>query len=90
MIAVPSSIACSTVGDLDEARRHLQMAEMSAMAWQGTAWQGAVAEAKAHLAAAEGGPEASAALFAEAADLFGRAGQPLDAARCQAAISSAV
>ncbi len=84
MIAVPSSIACSAVGDLDEARRHLAMAEQSAMVWQGTAWQGAVAEAKAHLARAELRPEFATALFADAADLFTRAGQPLDAQRCRA------
>jgi len=82
MIAVPSSIACSQVGDLDEARRHLGMAEMSAGAWQGTAWQGAVAEAKAHLANAEGNSVEAEALMAQAADLFDRAGQPLDVARC--------
>lgn len=82
MVAVPSSIACSAVGDLDEARRHLAMAEQSAMAWQGTAWQGAVTEARAHLARAEQRSEEAGALFAEAAELFTRAGQPLDAQRC--------
>jgi tetratricopeptide (TPR) repeat protein len=84
MIAVPSSIACSAVGDLDEARRHLAMAEQSAMAWQGTAWPGAVAEAGAHLARADGRSQDADALFAEAAELFTRAGQPLDAQRCRA------
>ncbi len=82
MIAVPSSIACSRVGDLDEARRHLAMAEMSAMAWQGTAWQAALAEARAHLAAAEGQHHEAEELIAQAAELFERAGQPLDVARC--------
>ena len=83
MIAVPSSIACARVGDVEEAARHLMMAEMSAMAWQGTAWQGAVTEAKAYLARAEGGDDAEA-LLGEAAELFERAGQPLDVARCRA------
>lgn len=46
MIAVPSSIACSKVGDVDEARRHLAMAERSAMAWQGTAWPAPLEEAE--------------------------------------------
>ena len=87
MIAVPSSIACSRVGDVEEARRYLEMAERSAMTWQGTAWQGAVAEAKAHLAIAEKRFADSTALFEEAADLFNRAGQPLDASRCRAGIT---
>lgn len=86
MIAVPSAIACADVGDVDSARRHLAEAEMSAQAWQGTAWPGAVAEAKAHLAAAEGRTDESAELLAAAADLFGRAGQPLDADRCSSAV----
>jgi class 3 adenylate cyclase len=87
MIAAPSSIACSRVGDLDEARRRLAMAENSAMAWQGTAWQGAVAEAKAHLALAENRHGDARERFEEAADLFARAGQPLDADRCRAGIT---
>ena len=87
MIAAPSSIACSKVGDLDDARRFLAMAENSAMAWQGTAWQGAVAEVKGHLAVAENRHDDSAALFEEAADLFARAGQPLDADRCRAGVT---
>lgn len=84
MIAVPSAIACARVGDVEEAQRHLTMAEMSATAWQGTAWQGAVTEAKAHLALATDEPDEAASLLAEAADLFDRAGQPLDATRCRA------
>lgn len=87
MIAAPSSIACSKVGDLDDARRFLAMAEYSAMAWQGTAWQGAVAEVKAHLALAESRRDDSRVLFEEAADLFTRAGQPLDAKRCRIGIT---
>ena len=54
MIAVPASIACIEGGRLDEARSWLAQAERSAATWQGTAWQGAVAEARAHLVRAEG------------------------------------
>ena len=54
MIAVPASIACIEGGRLDEARAWLAQAESSAATWQGTAWQGAVTEARAHLARAEG------------------------------------
>ena len=82
MIAVPASIACVEGGRLDEARAWLAQAERSAAAWQGTAWQGAVAEARAHLARAEGDDTAASRLLTEAAKLFELAGQPLDAQRC--------
>ncbi len=87
MIAVPSAIACADVGDLDEAHRHLAMAEQSAATWQGTAWPGALAEVGARIAQAEGHPDQAADLFEEAASLFDRAGQPLDARRCRAGSS---
>ena len=54
MIAVPAAIACIEGGRLDEARDWLAQAKRSAATWQGTAWQGAVTEARAHLARAEG------------------------------------
>jgi DNA-binding winged helix-turn-helix (wHTH) protein/tetratricopeptide (TPR) repeat protein len=82
MIAVPASIACTEGGRLDEARSWLAQAETSAATWQGTAWQGAVAEARAHLVRAEGDHAAAGRLLAEAAALFELAGQPLDAQRC--------
>jgi DNA-binding winged helix-turn-helix (wHTH) protein/tetratricopeptide (TPR) repeat protein len=82
MIAVPASIACTEGGRLDEARSWLAQAERSAATWQGTAWQGAVAEARAHLVRAEGDQAAASRLLAEAATLFDLAGQPLDAQRC--------
>jgi len=82
MIAVPASIACTEGGRLDEARSWLAQAERSAATWQGTAWQGAVAEARAHLVRAEGDRAAARRLLAEAATLFELAGQPLDAQRC--------
>ena len=80
----PSAIACARVGDLDEAEQHLRAAEMSSMAWEGTAWQGAVAEAKGHLARAKDDHDEAANMFRAAADLFARAGQPLDERRCLA------
>jgi DNA-binding winged helix-turn-helix (wHTH) protein/tetratricopeptide (TPR) repeat protein len=82
MIAVPASIACTEGGRLDQARSWLVQAEGSAATWQGTAWQGAVAEARAHLVRAEGDHAAAGRLLAEAATLFELAGQPLDAQRC--------
>jgi hypothetical protein len=88
MIAVPASIACIEGGRLEEARAWLAQAERSAATWQGTAWQGAVAEARAHLARAEGDDAAGGRLLADAAKLFELAGQPLDAQRCLDAAGS--
>ena len=88
MIAVPASIACVEGGRLDEARAWLAQAERSAAAWQGTAWQGAVAEAGAHLARAEGDDAAAGRLLTGAVELFTIAGQPLDAQRCLDAADS--
>ena len=85
MIAVPAAIACAEGGRLEEARTWLVEAERSAALWQGTAWQAAVREARAHLARAEGDPAVAARLLAEAAVLFDEAGQPLDARRCREA-----
>ena len=85
MIAVPAAIACAEGGRLDEARRWLAQAEAAAVLWQGTAWQGAVREARAHVSRAEGDPSAAVRLLTEAAALFAAAGQPLDAQRCQEA-----
>jgi DNA-binding SARP family transcriptional activator len=85
MLAVPAVIACADVGDLDHARHHLQVAEKSLQLWEGTSWQAAVLEARAHLADAEGDTSLAHARRAEAAALFDGAGQPLDAARCRTA-----
>ncbi|MBE3012090.1 DUF2791 family P-loop domain-containing protein [Microbispora sp. NEAU-D428] len=83
MLAVPSAIACADVGDLDDARFHLAAAERSAELWEGTSWQAAILEARAHLARAEGDSQGQARLLARAADLFADAGHPRDAARCR-------
>jgi DNA-binding winged helix-turn-helix (wHTH) protein/tetratricopeptide (TPR) repeat protein len=85
MIAVPAAIACAEGGRLDQARSWLAQAEASAALWQGTAWQGAVCEARAHLSRAAGEPAEARRLLAEAAALFDTAGQPLDAHRCREA-----
>jgi hypothetical protein len=82
MLAVPAAIACADAGDLDDAKNHLADAERSAELWQGTAWQGAILEARAHLARAEHDETEAARLLARAAAIFADAGQPRDAARC--------
>ena len=83
MFAVPAVIACADVGDIDEAHRYLAIAERSSELWEGTAWQAAILEARAHLARAVQEPDREAVLLDRAAVLFEQAGQPLDAARCR-------
>jgi len=83
MLAIPAAIACASVGDLAEARRFMAVADRSAGLWEGTSWQGAILEARAHLTAAEGDDAAADAQLDEATRLFEQAGQPLDAARCR-------
>ncbi|MEV5410832.1 AAA family ATPase [Thermopolyspora sp. NPDC052614] len=90
MFEVPAVIACAAAGDLAEARRHLEIAERSAALWDGTAWQAAMLEARAHLARAEGEPAEAARLFTRASDLFAQSSHPLDAARCRTAALSGV
>ena len=82
MLAVPAAIACARSGDLAHARHHLAIAEQSAKLWEGTAWEAALIEARAHLATVENDGRATS-LFDEAADQFARAGHPLDTARCR-------
>ena len=86
MIAVPAAVACIEGRRLEEARDWLAQAERSAAAWQGTAWQGAVTEARGHLARAEGDERTAARLLTSAAGMFTLAGQPLDAQRCWEAL----
>lgn len=85
MIAVPAAVACAEGGRLDQARSWIARAEASARLWQGTAWEGAVAEARAHLARAEGDGVTAGRLLDRAAHLFEAADQPLDAQRCREA-----
>ncbi|HEX6921413.1 MAG TPA: AAA family ATPase [Actinomycetes bacterium] len=83
MLAVPAAAACADAGDLAAAQRHLDVAERSAGLWDGTAWQGAICEARAHLARAHGDVDGAVRLLHEAERIFSAAGQPLDARRCR-------
>jgi tetratricopeptide (TPR) repeat protein len=83
MLSVPAAIACAQSGDVDHARHHLELATRSSTLWDGTAWEGAVAEAEAHVAIATGDTETAVKLLNHAATRFEAAGQPLDAARCR-------
>ncbi|HSE09284.1 MAG TPA: AAA family ATPase [Nocardioidaceae bacterium] len=83
MLEVPATIACADADDTEGARRHLAVAEKSAARWEGSAWDAAVLEARAHLARAEGRHGEFSALLAEAERLFAVSGHPLDAQRCR-------
>jgi DNA-binding SARP family transcriptional activator/tetratricopeptide (TPR) repeat protein len=88
MLSVPASMACVRADDLDGAHRHLDIAERSALLWQGTSWEAAVAEAQAEVAAATGDPDTARKRLESAAEQFDRAGQPLDAERCRRAVAA--
>ena len=83
MLSVPAVHACVRAGDLVEAQRHLADAENSLQLWEGTAWQAAILEAKARVAAAEGDREGGRRFLASAADLYDVFGEPLDSQRCR-------
>jgi hypothetical protein len=84
MFAVPAAIAYADAGDPESATRHLEIAVASAERWEGSAWDAAVAEARAHLALANGDRNEFTRWIETASKLFNAAGQPLDAARCVA------
>jgi DNA-binding SARP family transcriptional activator/tetratricopeptide (TPR) repeat protein len=89
MFAIPATIACARVGDVDSAREHLRVAETSAALWHGTAWQAALQEAQAYVAQALGDDAEARRLLTGAAGTFERSGQPLDAARCRSGLAAA-
>jgi len=88
MFSVPASIACVHAGDLQNAERHLAMAEASGAMWQGTSWEAGLAEAQATVAAACGDAGTARKRMQAAAEQFERAGQPLDAGRCRRAMAA--
>jgi DNA-binding SARP family transcriptional activator/tetratricopeptide (TPR) repeat protein len=85
MLSVPASIACARTGDLRNAQRLLGLAQRSAVLWQGTSWEAAIAEAQAAVAGASGDHTTARERMHTAAEKFHGAGQPIDAERCRRA-----
>jgi ATP/maltotriose-dependent transcriptional regulator MalT len=85
LFQVPAAVACARAGDVDAARAHEALARQSADLWQAPAWEAALLEVQAHIAAAEGRADDAERLLAEAGAGFEAARLPLDAARCRAA-----
>ena len=82
---IPATIALAAAGRTSEAERRLDRARIGALAWHGTAWEAGVLEAEAAVAQANGRSDEVEGLLVQAAALFDRAGQPLDASRCREA-----
>ena len=61
----------------------MAVAEESAALWEGSAWDGAVLEARAHIVAASGDLDRARALLVQAQELFAGAGHVLEAKRCR-------
>ena len=87
MLSLPATIACARAGDSLNARRHLEIAQRSALLWQGTSWEAALAEAQAVLDNLNGDAHTAQRRMQTAAEQFQRAGQPLDAERCRRALA---
>ena len=90
--AVPAGIAAARAGELDLADRHEQeCAYLANVVMRLPAWHAAHDEVRGHIAAARDHHGTDAAMrFAAAAARFRQAGQPLDAARCDALAARAV
>ncbi|MEO8655921.1 MAG: hypothetical protein ABI409_17480 [Ramlibacter sp.] len=84
--AVPAAIAAARAGALDLAADYETSSEYLAnVVMRLPAWYAALEEVRAHMARARGDSEpVAAARFSAAANRFRAAGQPLDAARCEA------
>ena len=75
-------VACARTGDLERAGYYAEVARRSSQLWEGTSWQAAFDEARAHVTVAEGGdaiPYLDGAIHG-----YERAGQPIDVARATA------
>lgn len=87
--AVPAAIAAARARRLDLAERYEPAVEyLAEVVMRLPAWNAALDEVRAHIARVRGEGDA-AARFAAAAKGFRAAGQPLDAARCEALAADA-
>ena len=87
--AVPAAIAAARARRLDLAERYEPMVEyLAQVVMRLPAWHAALDEVRAHIAWVRGDGDA-ATRFAAAAQGFRAAGQPLDAARCDALAADA-
>jgi tetratricopeptide (TPR) repeat protein len=85
---IPAAKACAPF-DLERAHRYLATAEqMAKMFWRTGAWYAAVEEVRGVVARAEGHAEAARKSLADAAQMFEKVGQKLDAERCRRAAAS--
>lgn len=84
--AVPAAIAAARARNLDRMQHYERAVDYLAnVVMRLPAWYAAHEEVRGHLARARGEPEAVAVgAFAAAASRFRQAGQPIDAARCDA------
>jgi DNA-binding SARP family transcriptional activator/tetratricopeptide (TPR) repeat protein len=89
--AVPAAIAAARARSLDRMAHYERAVDYLAnVVMRLPAWYAAQEEVRGHLTRARGEPEAVAAgAFAAAASRFRQAGQPLDAARCDALTAGA-
>jgi tetratricopeptide (TPR) repeat protein len=85
-----AAIVCVARGDLASAARFCEQAEQAADDYRSTAWIAMARQARGVLQLAERDPNAAAATFGEAVTLFGRLGQPYDAAVCQSYLAEAM
>jgi hypothetical protein len=81
--AIPATIASARAHERELASGHLRQSEYLAnVVMRLPAWHAALHEARGHVALAAGDPRTARRSFADAAQGFRAAGQPLDEARC--------
>lgn len=90
MFEVPATTALADAGRIDDAERHLELAQAYAARWHPSTWDAAVAEARAHVHLARREHAAAERLLDEAAEGFAGAGHLWEAQRCRDARISLV
>ncbi len=84
-LAIPAAIAAARAGEVERAGEWAAVSEyLVRVVMRLPAWDAALEEVEGHRAAAADEEAEAAARFAAAAEIFGRAGQPLDRDRCLA------